>query len=229
MHFVIMGCGRVGARLALRLESIGHSVSVIDIDVNAFRRLGADFSGRTIQGVGFDHGILVKAGIREADGFAAVSSGDNSNILAARVVREKFGLSNVVARAYDERRAEVYERLGIPTVATVRWTAGQVLTRLLPDAIEPAWRDPSGRVALIELAVHPGWIGTSVTGIEQRVGIQIPVLNRNGMGMVPRGEMLLQAEDRVFVAVEGPRVPEVRAKLGLPPDRRGPDLSDEVN
>ena len=114
MHIVIMGCGRVGSSLAILLEKRGHDVSVIDIDDNSFRRLGPDFKGRTVKGVGFDRSVLEKAGIREADGFAAVSSGDNSNVLSARVVREEFGIDNVVARIYDQGRAEVYERLGIP-------------------------------------------------------------------------------------------------------------------
>ena len=137
MHIVIMGCGRVGSSLAILLEKRGHDVSVIDIDDNSFRRLGPDFKGRTVKGVGFDRSVLEKAGIREADGFAAVSSGDNSNVLSARVVREEFGIDNVVARIYDQGRAEVYERLGIPTVATVRWAADQVLRSLMPEGSEP--------------------------------------------------------------------------------------------
>ncbi|MGL5247952.1 MAG: potassium channel family protein, partial [Brooklawnia sp.] len=132
VHIVIMGCGRVGSTLARALEARSHSVSVIDLETGAFRRLGPDFAGRTIAGVGFDRDVLVKAGIRKADGFAAVSSGDNSNILAARVVREQFGVTNVVARIYDQGRAEVYERLGIATVAPVRWAASQMMQRLLP-------------------------------------------------------------------------------------------------
>ena len=109
--------------------------------------------GKTVKGVGFDREVLIEAGIEDADGFAAVSSGDNSNILSARVVRETFGVHNVVARIYDPGRAEVYERLGIPTVATVRWTADQVLRRLLPAGSEPQWRDPSGSVRLMEVHV----------------------------------------------------------------------------
>ncbi len=119
VHFVIMGCGRVGATLARSLEDRGHTVAVIDQNPDAFRRLGAGFEGTTVTGVGFDRDTLVEAGIEHAYAFAAVSSGDNSNILAARVARETFGVSNVVARIYDPGRAEVYQRLGIPTVATV--------------------------------------------------------------------------------------------------------------
>ena len=156
MHIVIMGCGRVGSMLARGLEERGHSVAVIDVNVDAFRRLGLDFQGITVSGVGFDREVLEAADIRHADGFAAVSSGDNSNILAARVVREQYGIDNVVARIYDQGRAAVYERLGIPTVATVRWTVGQVMRRLLPEGSEPVWRDPSGTATP---GVCPLWLG----------------------------------------------------------------------
>jgi len=127
-----MGCGRVGASLALALERGGHSVAVIDASQDSFRRLGSAFHGQTVKGMGFDREVLRQAGIEHAGAFAAVSSGDNSNILAARVVRETFGVTNVVARIYDQRRAAVYERLGIPTVAPVAWMADQMLSRLLP-------------------------------------------------------------------------------------------------
>ena len=100
MHLVIMGCGRVGSSLALSLEAQGHSVAVVDSDESAFRRLGMGFSGRQVTGLGFDRDTLREAGIEEAQAFAAVSSGDNSNIVAARVARETFGVDNVVARIY---------------------------------------------------------------------------------------------------------------------------------
>lgn len=155
MHIVIMGCGRVGSALAQTLESQGHTIAVVDQDPTAFRRLGSSFGGRRVTGVGFDQDTLREAGIEEAGAFAAVSSGDNSNIIAARVAREMFGVENVAARIYDPRRAEVYQRLGIPTVATVRWTADQMLRRLLPSGAEPLWRDPSGGVQLAEVHTSP--------------------------------------------------------------------------
>jgi trk system potassium uptake protein TrkA len=136
MHIVIMGCGRVGSALAQALEEQGHTIAVVDQDPTAFRRLGSSFGGRRVTGVGFDQDTLREAGIEDAGAFAAVSSGDNSNIIAARVAREMFGIENVAARIYDPRRAEVYQRLGIPTVATVRWTADQMLRRLLPSGAE---------------------------------------------------------------------------------------------
>ena len=143
MHVVIMGCGRVGSSIALELEAAGISVSIIDQSREAFRRLGGTFKGETVTGIGFDRDILIEAGIERADAFAALSDGDNSNILAARVAREVFGVANVVARIYDPARAEIYQRLGIPTVATVTWATEQVLRRLLPGGSRGEWRDPS--------------------------------------------------------------------------------------
>src|SRR5437667_7464863 len=162
-----MGCGRVGSTIAHSLEAAGHSVAVVDQDAGAFRRLGPDFQGRQVTGVGFDRDTLIEAGIEEADAFAAVSSGDNSNILSARVARETFGIENVVARIYDPKRAEIYQRLGIPTVATVRWTADQMLRRLLPEGSQAEWRDPSGTVILREVHVHPAWVGRPVLRIQE--------------------------------------------------------------
>lgn len=186
VHLVIMGCGRVGSSLARSLERRGHTVAVIDVNPDAFRRLGPDFAGKTVKGVGFDQEVLIEARIREAEGFAAVSSGDNSNILAARVVRETFDVHNVVARIYDPGRAEVYERLGIPTVATVRWTSDQVLRRLLPAGSEPQWRDPSGSVRLMEVHVDRSWVGRSVEQIEAATGARVPFVFRLGSGWCRR-------------------------------------------
>ena len=137
MHVVVMGCGRVGTLIAQRLEKAGHSVAIIDQNRESFRRLGSNFDGATVTGVGFDRDTLLEAGIDRADAFAAVSNGDNSNILAARVARETYNVKNVVARIYDPGRAEIYQRLGIPTVATVVWTADQILRRLIPDGSLP--------------------------------------------------------------------------------------------
>lgn len=219
MHIVIMGCGRVGSRLARSLEKRGHSVAVIDIDTDAFRRLGPDFHGQTVKGVGFDRGVLERAGIEQADGFAAVSSGDNSNILAARVVRESFGVDNVVARIYDPGRAQVYERLGIPTVATVRWAADKVLRRLLPEGSEPVWRDPSGNVRLIEVWVDPGWVGHPIRRMQEAARTPIPFLLRVGTGIVPTPDTLFQDGDLAYAAVELDRISEVEAILSAPPPR----------
>ncbi|MFD7509907.1 potassium channel family protein [Streptomyces sp. NPDC059853] len=218
MHIVIMGCGRVGATLAQTLEERGHSVAVIDQDATAFRRLGSGFGGQRVTGLGFDRDTLTEAGIADAGAFAAVSSGDNSNIIAARVAREVFGVENVSARIYDPRRAEVFERFGIPTVATVRWTAHQMLRRLLPAGAEPLWRDPSGGVQLSEVHITPAWVGHKVSRFQQHTGVRVAFLTRMGEAMLPTSRTVLQEGDLVHVMMYSDQVAEVEAACLLGPD-----------
>ena len=196
-----MGCGRVGATLAQSLESRGHSVAVIDQTPDAFRRLDPSFTGKKVTGLGFDRQTLVQAGVEDAQAFAAVSDGDNSNILAARVVRETYGVSNVVARIYDPHRAEIYQRLGIPTVATVRWTADQVLRRMLPMGATDEYRDASGQIVMAQVDVHPGWIGRPTARLEEASGARIAYLTRYGDGVLPGPTTVLQENDVVHVLV----------------------------
>lgn len=184
---------------------------------DAFRRLGPDFTGTTVKGVGFDREVLTEARIGDASAFAAVSSGDNSNILAARVVRETFGVENVVARIYDPGRAEVYERLGIPTVATVRWTADQVIRRLLPAGSEPQWRDPSGSVRLMEIHVHHDWVGKTIGQLESVSGARIPFIGRLGTGYLAKPTSVFQEGDLLYAAVQDSRLAEVETILGNSP------------
>jgi trk system potassium uptake protein TrkA len=217
MFYVIMGCGRVGTSLARALERRGHSVAAIDSNADAFRRLGPDFRGRTVTGVGFDRDVLLAAGIEQADGLAAVADGDNTNILTARIAREEFHVPTVVARIYDPARASVYERLGIPTVATVRWTADQVLRRLIPVGAESLWRDPSGSVRLVEVSFHPDWIGLGIRAIEQRLGTPIPLLGRFGQGLVTTDESVLQDGDIVYAVVASEQAGEIEEALSNPP------------
>ncbi|WP_125777841.1 potassium channel family protein [Antribacter gilvus] len=197
-----MGCGRVGSTLAQTIEARGHSVAVIDQNPDAFRRLPADFDGKKVTGVGFDRDTLVQAGIEDTYAFAAVSDGDNSNILAARVVRETYGVENVVARIYDPHRAEIYQRLGIPTVATVRWTADQVLRRMLPLGATDEYRDPSGHVRLVQIDYHPGWVGRSVRRIEEVTGCRVAYLARFAEGVLARPDTVLQENDELHVLLQ---------------------------
>jgi trk system potassium uptake protein TrkA len=201
VHFVIMGCGRVGSTLAHILEDQGHTVAVIDSSEAAFRRLGAHFAGKRVTGSGFARHTLPAAGSEHAHAFAAVSSGDNSNILAARVARETFGVDNVVARIYDPGRAEVYQRLGIPTVATVRWTADQIIRRLLPHGTEPEWRDPSGSIRLSEVQVDGAWVGERISRMEEESGSRVAFLTRLGEGLLPGPDTVLQEGDLVHVVM----------------------------
>jgi trk system potassium uptake protein TrkA len=217
VNVVILGCGRVGSTLANSLEDMGHQVSVIDQDPDAFRRLGPTFEGRTVTGVGFDPDVLRRAGIEQAEAFAAVSSGDNSNIIATRVAREKFGIDNVAARIYDQGRAEVFERLGIPTVATVRWTADQLIRRLIPQGVTTEWTHPSGDVRLAEVDLDPGWRGRSVREIERASGVRVAFLTRLGAGMVPTSETVVQDGDLVHVVLSAGDASDVVDVLSTTP------------
>lgn len=218
MHVVIMGCGRVGSSLATELEAMGHSVAIIDRSREAFRRLGANFNGLTITGVGFDRDTLLEAGIEKADAFAAVSNGDNSNILAARVARETYGVRNVVARIYDPGRAEIYQRLGIPTVATVLWTSDQILRRLLPEGSRSEWRDASATIQLCEMHVDSSWYGNPVTRIENITPARVAFITRLGEGSIPDEHTVLQDGDLVHVIVYEKDVAIVEAALAHSPE-----------
>ncbi|MFI7544510.1 potassium channel family protein [Actinoplanes sp. NPDC049599] len=201
MHVVIMGCGRLGSTLAHKLDARGHSVAVIDQNADAFRRLGAEFGGTTVTGIGFDREVLSAAGIERADAFAAVSSGDNSNIISARLARETFGVSRVVARIYDAKRAQVYERLGIPTVATIRWAADRMVRHLVPEGTVEVFRDPTSAVSIVEAPLHRDWVGQTVTALEDATGARVAYLMRFGIGSLATPSTVLQDGDQVFMLV----------------------------
>ena len=200
MHVVIVGCGRVGSSLARNLVEEGHTVSVIDRKRVAFERLGADFPGDTFAGIGFDRDLLVKAGIEKAEAVAAVTNGDNSNILVARVARETFGIDRVVARIYDPRRAAIYQRLGIATVAPALWTTERVLRRLVPESAAVEWVDPSAKVSLVERSLARAWAGHLVLDVE-RDGVRVVAVSRLGSALLPTEKMVAQEGDVVYLAV----------------------------
>ena len=204
-----MGCGRVGSTLARSLEDRNHTVAVIDSEPDAFRRLGPGFNGDKVTGYGFDQQVLEKAGIRRADAFAAVSSGDNSNIIAARVARETFGIQQVVARIYDPGRAEVYQRLGITTVATVKWTADQVLRRILPAGAEPDFRDPSGSIRVDQVPVPDVWVGHRTIDFQRQTRARIAWIDRLGEGMLPDRDAVIQEGDLIHLAMREADAAEV--------------------
>lgn len=160
--------------------------------------------------MGFDRDVLLAAGIERAGAFAAVSSGDNSNIISARVARESFGVDRVVARIYDAGRAKVYERLGIPTVATVPWTTDRFLRTLLDDSSALAWRDPSGTVAVVAVDLHEDWAGRRVSELEQTLGARVAFIVRVGNGVLPDRHTAVQAQDQVFIAAVSGTVAEAK-------------------
>ena len=212
-----MGCGRVGSTLARSLEERNHTVSVIDSEPDAFRRLGPSFGGDKVTGIGFDQEVLEKAGIRRADAFAAVSSGDNSNIIAARVARETFGVESVVARIYDPGRAEVYERLGISTVATVKWTSDQVLRRLLPQGAEPNFRDMSGTIRVDATPAPDAWIGQRTIHFQEQSQSRIAWIDRLGEGVLPTRDSIIQEGDVLHLVIREENADHAYAVLNAGP------------
>lgn len=200
MHVIVVGCGRVGSTVARSLVEDGHDVVVIDRRAEAFRRLGDGFTGRTLTGIGFDRDILLEAGITETSAVAAVTNGDNSNILVARVAREMFGVERVVARIYDTKRAAVYERLGIPTVAAVAWTSARVLRSLLPGSSDIDWSNPTSEFALIERRITAAQAGLAVADIDAS-GPHLCLLARDGHALLPAPTLLVQEGDVVHLMV----------------------------
>ncbi len=213
MHVVIVGCGRVGSTLARELSSQGHTVAIIDRKPDSFARLGEGFAGSRIIGIGFDRDVLIEAGIERAGALASVTNGDNSNILIARVAREEFGLERVVARIYDPKRAEIYERLGIATVATVKWTSERILRRILPDLPAVEWTDPSAKVVLVERELPKSLVGTRVVELDGQHG-RIAAIRRLGAALIPDGNTVVQEGDVAYVAASANKIAEFDALLG---------------
>ena len=219
MHVVIAGCGRVGSELATNLERLGHSVAVIDKFGKAFERLRKDFSGKAIIGFAFDREILEEAGIKDAEAFASVTSGDNSNIVSARVAKEHYRVPQVVARIYDPRRAQIYQRLGIQTVATVRWTTDQILRSLLPEEVPVEYTVDNGEVVVTAVAAPPEAVGKKAIALDVEGRRRVVAVSRFGVPRVPDKDLTLQEGDIIHVsAVRGdaPLLTEELRRIGRP-------------
>jgi trk system potassium uptake protein TrkA len=221
VHIVVVGCGRVGSSLGIALVKGGHSVAIIDKAAEAFRRLPADWGGEAINGMGFDRPTLEAAGASRAGALAAVTSGDNSNILCARIARETYRIPAVVARIYDPRRAEIYQRLGIPTVATVTWTMEQVHRRLFPEETFTEWTDPTGQIQLVERALPASWCGFAIHQVEALSGARVVVVTRGGIARVGAGDLIGQEGDVLHVAVNDATRLKLEEILGGSPQSAG--------
>jgi trk system potassium uptake protein TrkA len=213
MRVIVVGCGRVGSELAVRLQREGHSVAVVDKNVNAFRRLTPGWGGETVVGFGFDRDTLLAAGVNETQAVAAVTSGDNSNILTARIARETFEIPNVVARIYDPRRALIYQRLGIPTVATVSWTVDQVVRRLLPEEAVTAWTDPTGEVNLVERHLPEVCCGQTLASLADGERYRPVLVTRGGQARLVAPQMVGQEGDMVHFLVQSTAVGDFERRI----------------
>ena len=213
MHAVVVGCGRVGATLAVQLEAMGHTVAVIDKRREAFSRLPAGFAGQTLVGHAIDRDRLVGAGIDRAAALAAVTSGDNSNIVVARIARETYEVPNVMARIYDPGRAALYQRVGIPTVATVSWTTDQALRRLLPEETRTEWVDPTGQVVLVERALPGSWAGRRLDELDEPDRWQLVALTRAGEARIPTSSIIAQEGDIVLMSTLAACVGDLDTRL----------------
>jgi trk system potassium uptake protein TrkA len=200
-RILVVGCGRVGAELATRLATQGLQVTILDRNARAFRRLAEHPNITRLEGMGFDPEILKEAKIEGAYGLAAVTSGDNTNILSARIAREVFNVPNVVARIYDPRRAVVYQRLGIATVATVTWTTEQAIRRLFPEKTPTDWTDASGTVSVMEVSLPSSLAGVQLASLNVDNAVKFAAILRGTSARLIERELIAQEGDRAIVLV----------------------------
>jgi trk system potassium uptake protein len=213
MRVVVVGCGRVGSELATMLSREGHEVAVIDKNPRALQRLAVDWGGKGVVGFGFDRDALEQAGIEDAQALAAVTNGDNSNILTARIAKETYLVPNVVARIYDPRRAVIYRRLGIPTVATVTWTVDQVVRRLLPERTMTEWTSPQGEVVMIERALPAAWVGFRLDDLEAMGQVKLTAISRAGRSFVAKPGVVGQEGDVLYLTVAEGALDDLEQRL----------------
>jgi trk system potassium uptake protein TrkA len=201
MRVVIIGCGRVGAGLATGLAGAGDQVAVVDKDPKAFERLGEDFAGQTVEGIGFDRDVLERAGVARADALVAVTSGDNSNVVAARVARDAYRVPRVIARIHDPRRAALYEELGIVTVSSTDWAMRKVRDYLEHRTLKEETSFGRGEVSLLRLELPQHLVDRSVADLEDGGGLRVVSITRRGGAFVPDLTTVLVEGDVVRVSV----------------------------
>jgi trk system potassium uptake protein TrkA len=201
MKVIIVGCGRMGSELAGQLVQDGHDVTVVDKSPQAFYRLGEKFRGKTVEGIGFDRNVLVRAGVERADALAATTSGDNTNIITARVARNVFRVPKVVARLYDPRRAEIYQRLGLQTVSSTAWGVRRVIQLLAHRELNVIGTLGGGEVELIECEVPPHWVSRAVNHVNVAGEINVTSITRRGKTFIPILGTEFQDGDRLTLAV----------------------------
>ena len=214
MNVIVMGCGRVGEQLTHLLLNEGHQVSVIDSDPHAIEALGQDFKGRKVVGVGFDRTILIQAGIESADAFAATSSSDNANIIAARIARNYFRVPVVVARLYDPRRAEIYQRLGLQTISSTTWGAERIRELLTHSDFDPILSFGNGEVCLLNVETPYNLVGKLVKDLTVAGEIQVSAITRRGQALIPLGGTEFRGGDLLHLVILASAMERVKDLLG---------------
>ncbi len=215
MKVIIMGCGRVGEQISRIMVEEGHEVAVIDQDPEALARLGPRFKGHTVKGVGFDRRVLIDAGIEQADAFAATSSSDNANIVAARIARNIFHVPRVVARLFDPQRAEIYRRLGLVTISSTTWGAQRIYELLTHSDLDPEMTFGRGEVAVITLETPPQIEGRMVRDLTVAGEIIVAAITRNGVALIPMLGSQFQAGDSIHLVILSSALDRLYTLLGL--------------
>ncbi len=213
MRAIIMGCGRVGSALAQQLSVDRHEVCVLDRDPEARELLPANFPGRFLVGNGYNRGLLEQAGIGTADAFVAVTSGDNTNIVGARIAKEDYRVPQVIARIYDPRRADIYQALGIPTVASVRWTVNRIGQLLRHRHLNPEVSFGNGETLLVRETLPPWFTGRPLHELDVDGQIRVIAVTRGGHSFLPASESLAQPGDAVSFAVTARALDRLRSFL----------------
>lgn len=215
MRIIIIGCGRMGVGLAQTLGLRGHATTVVDKDPTAFEQLGPSFKGQTVVGVGFDRDVLLRAGIEQADGLAAVTASDEANVVIARLASQVFRVPRVVARLYDPRKAEIYRRLGLQTIVPITWGINRMAELLCYSQLDAILSLGSGEVDIVEVEVPPMLAGRTVHDLTIPTEVQVTAIRRGGTTFLPTQDTVFQEEDRIYLAILAASADRLKALLGL--------------
>lgn len=216
MKLIVMGCGRVGSQVSRLMAGQGHDVTVIDHrDTDAAARLGPDYKGRLISGLGFDRDILIEAGVERADVFVAASSSDNANIVAARIARNIFKVPRVIARLYDPRRAEIYQRLGLLTISTTTWGAERIYELATHTDLDVIYNFGRGEVSIVAIEVPYTLAGRTVRDLTVPGEFNIVSITRDDKAILPSTGTEFKEGDTLHIAVQSSALGRLEEMLGL--------------
>ncbi len=215
MKIIVMGCGRVGSQVSQLLVKMGHEVTVIDHDTNAFARLGADFKGRIVRGIGFDRDVLLEAGVEMAEAFIAASSSDNANITAARIARNIFHIPRVAARLYDPQRAEVYRRLGLTTISTTDWGAERIMEVITHTELDVIHVFRDGGTSLVRIEIPARLKGYRVTQMNVPGEFMVVAITRNDQTFIPVSGTEFHEDDIIYLTVTPSSMNRLEELLGI--------------